>query len=81
MEPTSKRYVGYEVRIHAGVSHRGITSDPEGRLEEYRKELGPSAYMRILTPPMTLRVARQWESLPERARGYQRARRRAAGKV
>ena len=80
MEPTSKRYVGYEVRIHAGVSHRGITSDPERRLEEHRRKLGPSAYMRILTSPMTLRVARQWESLQERTRGYHRPRRRA-GKV
>ena len=80
MTSASKRYVGYEVRVHGGASHRGITSDPDRRLQEHRRKLGPSAYMRILTSPMTLRGARQWESSRERTRGYHQPRRRA-GKV
>ena len=80
MAPASKRYVGYEIWVHGGVTHRGITSDPARRLKEHRKKLGPSADMWTLTPPMTLCSARQWESSQERTYGYHQPRRRA-GKV
>ena len=61
MTTASKAYFGYEVRIPAGVRHQGLTTDPERTLEEYREELGPSAMMQILTPPMSFREACQWE--------------------
>ena len=80
MSLTSKPYVGYEVRIHGGPSHRGITTDPERRLKEHRTKLGPSAKMRILTSPMSPYHAREWERSQTRTRGYHQPRRRA-GKV
>ena len=80
MASANRQYVGYEVWIHGGVTHRGITRDPKRRLRDHRRKLGPSARMRILTSPMTLRRAQQWESSQERTYGYHQPRRRA-GKV
>ena len=75
MTTSSKQFVGYEVRVHGGPTHRGITSDQERRLKEHRAQVGPSATMKILTNPMPLRQARQWEKLQERTRGYHQPRR------
>lgn len=72
----NKPFVGYEVRVHGGPSHRGITSNPERRLREHQAQLGPSAHMRVLTPPMSLRQARSWEKMQTRTRGYSQPRRR-----
>ena len=63
MTTASGPYVGYEVRIHGGPPHRGITTDPERCLEQHREQLGPSAFMHILTPPLSAREARAWEEL------------------
>ena len=63
MLTASKHYFGYEVRIPAGVRHRGLTTDPEGTLEEYWERLGPAAMMQLLTPPMSYREARQWDEM------------------
>ena len=63
MTTASGPYVGYEVRIHGGPPHRGITTDPERCLEQHREQLGPSAFMQILTPPLSAREARAWEEL------------------
>lgn len=68
MSLASKPYFGYEVRIPAGVRHRGLTTDPEGTLEEYRERLGPAAMMQLLTPPMSYREARQWDEMLKRNR-------------
>ena len=76
MTLNNKQFVGYEVRVHGGVTHRGITSDPERRLREHQMQLGPSATMRILTPPMSLLRARNWENNQSRTRGYSQPRRR-----
>lgn len=73
MVTPNRPYVGYEVRIPAGVSHRGLTTNPERTLAEYREQLGPSAHIRILTSPLTLNEARQWERLVKGARGYHQA--------
>ena len=56
-------YVGYEIRVHGGPPYRGITTDPERCLEEHRERLGPSAFMQIMTPPLSAREARAWEEL------------------
>lgn len=66
MLTASRPYFGYEVR------HRGLTTDPEGTLEEYRERLGPAAMMQLLTPPMSYRDARQWERVVKGTRGYRR---------
>lgn len=66
MSLASKPYFGYEVRIPAGVRHRGLTTDPEGTREEYRERLGPAAIMQLLTPPMSYREARQWDEMRTR---------------
>ncbi len=63
MATANKPYFGYEVRIHAGPPYRGITTDPERCLEEHQERLGPSAFLRIITPPLSLREARAWEDL------------------
>lgn len=73
MTTASKPYFGYEVRIPAGVSRRGLTTDPERTLAEYREQLGPSAYIRVLTSPLSLNEARQWERLMKGTRGYHQA--------
>ena len=76
MALNNKPFVGYEVRVHGGPTHRGITSNPKRRLQEHQTQVGPSATIRILTPPMSLLQARQWEKLQTRTRGYSRPRRR-----
>lgn len=76
MLPNNKPFIGYEVRVHGGASHRGITSNPERRLREHQAQLGPSARMRVLTPPMSLPQARNWERAQTRTRGYVQPRRR-----
>ena len=63
MATATRPYVGYEVRIPAGLPHRGVTDDPERCLEEYRERLGADAFMQVLTPPLSLREARQWEEM------------------
>lgn len=63
-------YVGYEIRQPAGIPHRGITQDPEQTLAEHRERLGTGVFIRIVTPPLTLREARQWERFLERHRHY-----------
>ena len=68
MTTVTEPYVAYEVRIPAGVPHRGITKDPEQVLAEYRERLGPDAFIQILTPPLSLREAKQWEAMMERNR-------------
>ena len=74
--PNNKPFVGYEVHVHGGPTHRGITSNPERRLREHQEQVGRSATMRVLTPPMSLLQARRWEKLQTRTRGYSRPRRR-----
>ena len=66
----NKPFFGYEVRIHDSPGHRGITTDPERRLRELQAELGPSAKIRILTPPLSYHQARNWEKIRSRPRGY-----------
>ena len=61
-------YVGYEVRVHGGPPHRGITTDPERCLEQHRERLGPDAFMNVLTPPLSAREAQAWEEILERKR-------------
>lgn len=56
-------YVGYEVRVHGGPPHRGITTNPKRCLEEHQERLGPSAFMHILTPPLSAREAKAWERM------------------
>ena len=70
MTTATHPYVGYEIRRPAGVPHRGITQDPEQTLAEHRERLGPEVFIRILTPPLTLREARQWERFLKRHRHY-----------
>ena len=36
-----KMYYGYELRIHGGPTHRGITSNPQQRLSQHRRQVGP----------------------------------------
>ena len=76
MTSNKKPFVGYEVRVHGGASHRGITSDPQRRLREHQAKLGQSAKMRILTPPLPYHQALNWERLQSRTRGYHQPRRR-----
>ena len=72
MLTAGRPYLGYEVRIPSGVRHRGLTTDPEGTLEEYRERLGPSAMMQLLTLAMSYREACQGERLVKGTRGYRR---------
>ena len=72
MTPNNNPFFGYEIRMHGGPTHRGITTDPERRLREHQAELGPSAKMRILTPPLSYRQARNWERIQSRPRRYHR---------
>ena len=70
MQVSKKQYIGYEIRIYGGVTHRGITSDRCRRLGEHQRYLGSSAKMRILTRPMSLSQAEKWESKQTRTQGY-----------
>lgn len=65
MADDNRPYVGYEVRVPAGAPHRGIATEPEQCLQEYREQLGPDAFIRILTPQLSFREARQWEKMLE----------------
>ena len=55
MATAARPYVGYEVRIPAGPPHRGITTDPKQCLAEHRERLGADAFIRVITPPLSLR--------------------------
>ena len=70
MTTATQTYVGYEIRVPAGIPHRGITHNPEQTLAEHRERLGPDAFMQILTPPLSLREARQWEQFRKQRRHY-----------
>ena len=74
MRTATQPYVGHEIRVPAGILHRGITQHPEQTLAEHRERLGPQAFIRILTRPLTLRQARQWAAMRESDRHYQRTR-------
>ena len=71
-----KKYYGYELRVYGGPTHRGITSNTEQRLAQHKRQVGPSAKMRVLTGPMSLHRARLWEKTQGRTRGYHQPRRR-----
>ena len=68
MTTATRPYVGYEIRRPAGVPHLGVTQDPAHTLAEHRERLGPDVFIRILTPPLTLREAIQWEQFRKRHR-------------
>ena len=60
-------YFGYEYSIPAGVKRWGITTDPNHRLDEIRREVGPDARMHVMTTAMTLgeaEPARVWYLAP-----------------
>ena len=66
----SKMYFGYEYSIPAGVKRWGITTDPNHRLDEIRREVGSDARMHVMTTAMTLGEARKWLNLVEGPRSY-----------
>ena len=70
MTTAARPYVGFQIRRPAGVPHRGVTQDPQQTLAEYRERLGPDVPMRILTPPLTLREAKQWKRFVELHRNH-----------
>ena len=70
MTTATQPYVGYEIRRPAGVRHRSITQNSEQTLAEHRERLRPDAFMQILTPPLSLREAKQWEQFRKHHRHY-----------
>ena len=68
--------VGYELKVHGGITHRGITANPDRRLKEHKAKVGPSAKMKIVTRPLLRSKALQWERKQTRTRGYHPPRRR-----